>query len=438
VQEFADLAGTPKATIEELKKSYASQVVATTCLGVNHPIFNQHVFDYCIVDEASQITLPVCLGPVRMARTFILVGDHYQLPPLVQNKEALEGGLDVSLFKYLSDAHPSSVVTLEHQYRMCSNIMALSNELVYSGRLKCGTEAVASQRIRIPDSAALANHHHTPETVAVMQTSICPGPKTGTCWLHDALDPSNPVLFLNTDAMLPTSAETTNGSRIVNHIEVTLATQLVIALLTTGVAAEDIGVITLYRSQLALLRQGMRARSSAATSSAQPAALATSSVEMHTADKFQGRDKEVVVLSLVRSNDANKVGDLLKDWRRVNVALTRARTKLIIIGSWKTMSMGNELLGKMCTMLEGRGCRYDLRKDANEEHYFEDTITQTVGANTQLTEVVPKVSQLQKRLREDRENRGGSTRKSPKKGKIDVLKLAGSRPVLRDILNGMS
>ena len=67
---------------------YSQSVVATTCLGVKHALFSQRTFDYCIVDEASQITQPVCIGPLRHARVFILVGDHYQLPPLVQSVEA--------------------------------------------------------------------------------------------------------------------------------------------------------------------------------------------------------------------------------------------------------------------------------------------------------------------------------------------------------------
>lgn len=160
IHQFAELAATPKKTIEELKAAYEdSQVVATTCLGVGHNIFSQRVFDYCIVDEASQITLPVCLGPIRMAKTFILVGDHYQLPPLVQNKEAQAGGLDVSLFKLLSDSHPSSVVNLEHQYRMCEDIMTLSNTLIYSGRLKCGTPEVAARSLEIPNVGGLKQHH---------------------------------------------------------------------------------------------------------------------------------------------------------------------------------------------------------------------------------------------------------------------------------------
>ena len=128
-------------------------MVATTCLGVNHAVFNERTFDYCIVDEASQITLPVCLGPIRTAKTFVLVGDHNQLPPLVQNVEARKGGLDISLFKLLSDKHPQSVVNLEHQYRMCEEIMTLSNTLIYDGLLKCGNQAVAKRALTVPNMA---------------------------------------------------------------------------------------------------------------------------------------------------------------------------------------------------------------------------------------------------------------------------------------------
>ena len=80
--------------------------VGCTALGVDSPLLNGKVFDMCIVDEAGQITLPACTAPLLKARAFTLVGDHYQLPPLVQNKEAANGGLDVSLFRRLCEAHP--------------------------------------------------------------------------------------------------------------------------------------------------------------------------------------------------------------------------------------------------------------------------------------------------------------------------------------------
>jgi DNA replication ATP-dependent helicase Dna2 len=161
VREFATLAAETKDSLEGLEKSWMEPpVVATTCLSINHPLFNRRIFDYCIVDEASQITLPVCLGPIRMSQKFVLVGDHYQLPPLVQNKQASEGGLDVSLFKMLCEAHPEAVVSLEHQYRMCADIMLLSNTFIYFGRLKCGTPSVASRKIAFPNPTGLSAHHN--------------------------------------------------------------------------------------------------------------------------------------------------------------------------------------------------------------------------------------------------------------------------------------
>ncbi|MCJ1286282.1 Tripartite DNA replication factor [Xylographa opegraphella] len=433
VQEFADLAAVPKTTVEELKRSYSNQVVATTCLGINHPIFNQRIFDYCIVDEASQITLPVCLGPIRMARTFILVGDHYQLPPLVQNREAQEGGLDISLFKLLSEKHPLSVVNLEHQYRMCEDIMTLSNTLIYNGRLKCGTSEVANSEIFIPDMSAMCAHHYTPSTISSTASAFCPAANPGACWIRDLFDPAVKVAFINTDRLFPLSREIANGSRITNPIEASVTTQLVESLLTVGVKATDIGVITLYRSQLALLKQNLRLKSSISRDN-----QGASGVEMHTADRFQGRDKEVVVLSLVRSNETGNVGELLKDWRRVNVALTRARTKLLIVGSWDTMKKGSELLGKLCGLIDEKGWKFDLAQNALEVHLFEDLVTQ---ASVKVHEDEPVKQRTGKVRGEDRSalRRGAGKRKTPeKKGTMDVRQLLGSRPVMRDIFNEAS
>lgn len=428
VQEFADLAGKPIKTIEDLKRCYTHSIVATTCLGINHAIFNQRVFDYCIVDEASQITLPVCIGPIRMARTFILVGDHYQLPPLVQNKEAREGGLDTSLFKMLSDNHPSSVVNLEHQYRMCEEIMTLSNTLIYDGRLKCGTVAVANRSIIIPNIGALRQHHHNPLSIlSVDPKKVCLGPTRGSCWLRDLLDPSLKACFVNTDPLLPLSREALeSGSRVTNPCEANLTTQIVESLIATGIASTDIGVITLYRSQLALIKQSLRHRSG---------------VEMHTADKFQGRDKEVVVLSLVRSNEDQNVGELLKDWRRVNVALTRARTKLLVLGSKSTL-VGNELLRDLVALMEGNGWWFDLPVGACEGHVFEDIQTQISGGGSadikaEADSGKPKVKAERQVLGEGKENRMGR-RMPAKQAKLDVNALMGKRPVLRDIINDAS
>ncbi|RMZ92447.1 hypothetical protein DV736_g317, partial [Chaetothyriales sp. CBS 134916] len=335
VQSFAELTGVPKKTVRELHESWqGSKVVATTCLGINHGLFNARTFDYCIVDEASQITLPVCLGPIRHARTFILVGDHYQLPPLVQNKEAQAGGLNVSLFKLLSDMHPESVVNLEHQYRMAEDIQLLSSALVYGGRLKCGT----------PQRNILLN----------TDTLHPPGSSSAT-----------------------TTHEVVSGSRVTNPAESQLCAQLATTLIRAGVPPSSIGIVTFYRSQLSLIKHDVRAH--AGTSAA-------SELEMHTADKYQGRDKEVVILSCVRSNTTAQVGELLRDWRRVNVALTRARSKMVIIGSASTLGSSEvPVLRGMVDIMRQRAWILNLKPGALNSHRF---ATVTTTATTKAVDTV--------------------------------------------------
>lgn len=170
---------------------------------------------------------------------------------------------------------------------------------------------------------------------------------------------------------------------------------------------------------------------------------------MHTADKFQGRDKEVVVLSLVRSNEGGNVGELLRDWRRVNVALTRARTKLLVVGSGSTMR-GNELLGAFVGLVEGRGWGYELQRGALEGHVFEEGGTQVSGVGDEGVGVGVGMEGVgvgggkrdvvkEERSKEGKENDGAKGRKVPlKTGRTDIRALVGKRPVLRDIVNDAS
>ncbi|GJN93127.1 hypothetical protein Rhopal_006172-T1 [Rhodotorula paludigena] len=302
-------------------KLMTPQVVATTCLGINEPIFVKRRFDVCIVDEASQVTLPTCLGPLRFADKFILVGDHHQLPPLVRNHAARKGGLDISLFKRLSDAHPSAVVNLTHQYRMNADIMLLSNKLVYSNRLQVGDERVGLRRLALPGKE--------------MRQQLEP-------WLRDIVDPKRAVLFVDTDA-LP-ARERRQGSLIDNESEARLVKQTVSALSTCGVSDSDIGVITLYRQQIKVLSRELQD---------------FPGVEVLTADRSQGRDKECILISLVRSNTGGHVGDLLKDWRRLNVCLTRAKSKLVLFGSRSTLAH-NELMRQLLHLVDDQGWTYLL------------------------------------------------------------------------------
>ncbi|KAF7950665.1 uncharacterized protein EAE97_002217 [Botrytis byssoidea] len=396
VQEFAKLAVEPKETMEEIRSAWHdTPIIATSCLGINHPIFNERTFDYCIVDEASQITLPVCVGPIRLARTFILVGDHNQLPPLVKDEEARKGGLDISLFKYLSDAHPQSVVYLEHQYRMNADVMALSNALIYNGRLKCGSTSVANRKIVIPDMEALKANHHTPSSILhSTQKSICLEPKKGRCWLRDLLDPDVTVAFVDTDGLGEIARESEKGNRTVNDVEARIVTQLVTSLIAVGVDPTEIGVMTHYRSQLALLKDSLRT---------------AKGVEMHTADRFQGRDKEVIVLSLVRSNEGGSIGELLKDWRRINVAFTRAKTKLLVVGSRGTLKGkgGNdggdrkeEMVSRFVRLMEEKKWVYELKEEQLMGHWWEVSGTATQGS-VGLSQWVKVEKDMGKRKREN-------------------------------------
>ncbi|PNS19935.1 DNA replication ATP-dependent helicase/nuclease dna2 [Sphaceloma murrayae] len=415
VQEFAKLACMPPQSIPELEEMYLSpSVVATTCLGVNHQLFHKRIFDYCIVDEASQITLPVCLGPIRMARTFVLVGDHFQLPPLVQNKEAQEGGLDISLFKLLSDRRPESVANLEHQYRMAEEIMHLSNTLIYGGRLKCGNDAVAKRTLVVPQPTALSRFHD--QTLSSNQTSPTLHTPPLRCSLRDLLSPDRKVVFANTDA-LSHAHESLAGSRITNPYEASVLHLIASALLAQGINPTQIGIITFYRSQLSLLRQMVKGT---------PA----DGIEMHTADKFQGRDKEVVLLSCVRSNKDGNVGELLRDWRRVNVAVTRARSKFVVVGSRKTLS-GDELWRKLIGTVQESGGIVDLDERFIGDHVMPD---REVGSGAYGEVARAKEPDVRKVLAETKAlgNRG---RNAMKQGKIGRELLLKRRPVSQDIMN---
>ncbi|XP_015982818.2 DNA replication ATP-dependent helicase/nuclease DNA2 isoform X1 [Rousettus aegyptiacus] len=290
------------ALLEEL---YSNQlIVATTCMGINHPIFSRKVFDFCIVDEASQISQPVCLGPLFFSRRFVLVGDHQQLPPLVLNREARALGMSESLFKRL-EQNKNAVVQLTVQYRMNSKIMSLSNKLTYEGKLECGSDKMANAVINLPNFKDVklelefyADYSENP-------------------WLIGVFEPNNPVCFLNTDKV-PAPEQVEKGG-VSNITEAKLIVFLTSIFIKAGCNPLDIGIIAPYRQQLKIIND-LLAHSSVGM------------VEVNTVDKYQGRDKSIILVSFVRSNKDGTPGELLKDWRRLNVAITRAKHKLILLG----------------------------------------------------------------------------------------------------------
>ncbi|KAH0623512.1 hypothetical protein JD844_006339 [Phrynosoma platyrhinos] len=247
-------------SVADLEELYHSQpVVATTCMGTNHPIFARKRFDFCIVDEASQISQPICLGPLFYSLRFVLVGDH------------------------------------QHK------IMSLSNKLVYDGKLESGSERISKAVINLPNLKELKlEQMYSSET-----------------WLKETLDPNNPVCFLNTEKV-PAPEQTEKGG-VSNMTEARLVLFLTFMFIKAGCKPLDIGVISPYRHQLKVITELM-------TSSH------INKVEVNTVDKYQGRDKSIIIVSFVRSNTDGKLGELLKDWRRLNVAITRAKHKLVMLG----------------------------------------------------------------------------------------------------------
>ncbi|XP_053281949.1 DNA replication ATP-dependent helicase/nuclease DNA2 [Pleuronectes platessa] len=298
----------------DLEQLYNKElIVGTTCMGIKHPIFTRRRFDFCIVDEASQISQPICLGPLFYAKRFVLVGDHQQLPPIVQNQEARSLGMDESLFKRL-ELHSEAVVHLNVQYRMNRQIMSLSNSLMYEGRLECGSERTASALLTLPFLLSVQS-----ELDSFSQAH----PQHDLAWIQATLLPGNPVYFL--DCSMVPALESVEQGGVSNHNEAALIHVLLSLFIKAGCKPSDIGVIAPYRQQLKSI-------------SALLLSPAFTGVEVNTVDKYQGRDKGLIVFSFVRSTtEEGNLGELLKDWRRLNVAITRAKHKLLMVGSATTL-----------------------------------------------------------------------------------------------------
>ncbi|KAM4669528.1 DNA replication ATP-dependent helicase/nuclease DNA2 [Amazona ochrocephala] len=304
-------------SVADLEKFYNSQaVVATSCMGVNHPVFVQRQFDFCIVDEASQISQLICLGPLFCSKRFVLVGDHQQLPPLVLNAEAKDLGMSESLFKRL-EQNDNAVVQLTVQYRMNSKIMSLSNMLVYEGKLECGSEKVSNATVNLPNLIKL-------------KLDLADASKT---WLKNVLDPGTPVCFLNTEK-IPAPEHAEKGG-VSNMTEAKLVLFLTSLFIKAGCNPSDIGIISPYRHQLKTITDLM-------------AKLKENRVEVNTVDKYQGRDKSIIIVSFVRNSKEENLGALLKDWRRLNVAITRAKHKLIMVGCVPSLSYYPPLEKLLC------------------------------------------------------------------------------------------
>ncbi len=283
-----------------------ARVVCATLTGLDSQLLGQRRFNLAVLDEACQSTEPAAWVPLLRANKLVLAGDHCQLPPTVISTEAAERGLAVSLMERLIARFGSGISRLlTVQHRMHAAIMGFSNAAFYEGEL-IAHESVAGHR-------------------------LCDLPRVQSDSLTET-----PVQFIDTaGAGYDEELEEDTGSRR-NLQEANLVARKVRQLLEVGLIPSHLGVITPYRAQVRRLRELL---------------VDVPALEIDSVDGFQGREKEAIIVSLVRSNPEGEIG-FLSDTRRTNVALTRARRKLIVIGDSATLS-NHPFYQQMLTHFEG-------------------------------------------------------------------------------------
>ncbi len=269
-----------------------AQVVCATLTGLDERLLGESQFDLCVIDEAAQSTEPSCWLPLRYCQRLVLAGDHCQLPPTILSTQAATGGLAVSLMERLMQSSNMVARQLDLQYRMNRQIMAFSSIEFYQATLK----------------AHASVENHLLDTLAGVQHTIL----TAT-----------PLHFIDTAGADYHETVEADGESRYNEGEAELVQRKVAELLAAGVAPTAITVIAPYAAQVRLLRE-------------QLAEQVENGLEIGSIDSVQGRENEVAIISLVRSNQAGEIG-FLADTRRMNVALTRARRKLLIIGDSATI-----------------------------------------------------------------------------------------------------
>ncbi|KAG2136828.1 Dna2-domain-containing protein [Suillus cothurnatus] len=328
------------------------------------------------------------MSPPVVATTCLSI-DQY-----VRNPAARKGGLEMSLFRRLSETHPHAVVDLTYQYRMNEDIMQLSNKLIYGDRLRCGSEEVAKRTLVLP------NKFMTDKLDPAM--CLC----EESCWLRYLLSESSKVIFVDTD-QLP-ARDSRVGDLVQNDVEAKLVYQITEAFLKSGVQEDQIGIMSLYRQQIKLLSHLLQDRKN---------------IEILTADRSQGRDKDCIIISMVRSNDQGQIGDLLKDWRRVNVSFTRARSKLIIIGSRKTLN-STQLLSVFLTLMDERGWILTLPANADAKHPAFQSERCGIRSPAKRSKENGSTASINEPLL-----------KKPRTPRVEEGILKG-RPILQDVVNG--
>ncbi|KAA6436709.1 AAA family ATPase [Dyadobacter flavalbus] len=276
-----------------------AQVITATLVGSNHYTVRNLKFGTVVIDEAGQAIEPACWIPVLKAEKVIMAGDHLQLPPTIKSAEAARNGLSTTLLEKNVAAHPESVVLLEEQYRMNEIIMDFSSKVFYENRLVA--HASVARRLLFPEDSPLA----------FIDTAGC-----GFDEKKEGTSTTNPeeaaFLFKHLSQLVSEFVQT---QTVLNQDNLK--------------SFPTVAVISPYKEQINILKEQLLH-----ADTLQPY---LSSISVNTIDSFQGQERDIVYISMTRSNPEGEIG-FLADVRRMNVAMTRARKKLVVIGDSATLS----------------------------------------------------------------------------------------------------
>ena len=289
-----------------------ASVICSTLHGLDSRILQSRYFDLLVVDEAGQCTEPAAWIPIPRCNRVVLAGDHCQLPPTVISGEAVKKGYHISLMERLVKKNGTRIAhRLNTQYRMHQDIMGFSSCEFYEQSLVAHESVV---------------NHLLSEMGGVEGNDLT----------------NSAVHFIDTSGSGYNEQAEIDGNSIFNKEEGHLVNRKVKALVNAGVPLEKIAILTPYAAQVRLLRDLVEA----------------SEVEVSTIDGYQGRENEVVLISFVRSNPKKEIG-FLADVRRMNVALTRARRKLMVFGDSSTIS-GHEFYDRLLDYFDRIGAYYGV------------------------------------------------------------------------------
>ena len=275
-------------------------IFATTLFGISHKLFSYQKFDYCIVDEACQAFEIELLGALLISKVFILVGDPNQLSAILLSippeKQPQLLFLRLLKGKYIdnNNEHDNVYIKLNLQYRMNEKIMQISNECMYNNCMKCANEKVAKQFLKINNFDSFNNIKK---------------------WVKDILNPEKPVLFIDYNDILNHIDYVNNNESDKNDIEINIIFEIISVLNVLNFNMNEIGIITPYKTQENALKEKLN--------------KFIHPNNIYTIDKSQGIEKEIIFVSFVKTDEKTK---LLTYNARINVAFTRARSKLILIG----------------------------------------------------------------------------------------------------------